>query len=87
MSSTIIDPPAPSASKAGAVQSWPAVLLNPIKRGIARIMERHRRRQDIDILLALDDRMLADIGLDRSEIEYVVRHGRSFLDTRISDDR
>ena len=70
MSSTIIDFPFRSASRAGAVQPWHAVLVKSIKRGIAQIREHRRLRRDTDELLARDDRLLADIGLRRCEIEY-----------------
>lgn len=35
-----------------------------------------KMRRDMNLLYAMDDRMLADIGLSRSEIGYVVRIGR-----------
>ena len=37
----------------------------------------HRLRRDIRMLRQLQDRELSDIGLGRSEIEHVVRGGRS----------
>ena len=77
MSSTIIDFPAPSASRAGAVQSWHAVLVKSIKHGIARVREHRRLRRDTDDLLARDDRLLADIGLRRCELEYARTAGAS----------
>jgi uncharacterized protein YjiS (DUF1127 family) len=86
MSSTIIDSPAPSTSRTGAVQSWHAVLVKSIKRGIAQIREHRRLCRDTDELLARDDRLLADIGLRRCELEYA-RHGRRFSDTRAHGDR
>jgi uncharacterized protein YjiS (DUF1127 family) len=70
MSSTIIDFPFRSASRAGAVQPWHAVLVKSIKHGIAQIREHRRLRRDTDELLARDDRLLADIGLRRCELEY-----------------
>lgn len=35
-----------------------------------------RYRRDVDALHRMDDRMLRDIGLTRSEISHVVRFGR-----------
>jgi uncharacterized protein YjiS (DUF1127 family) len=43
---------------------------------IAWIRTEHRVRRDLAELRAADDRLLADIGLSRSEIDDVVRHGR-----------
>jgi uncharacterized protein YjiS (DUF1127 family) len=56
----------------------------PASTGLARMVgswiawfRREREvRQAVDTLMTLDDRMLADIGLDRSHAEYVVRNGR-----------
>ena len=55
---------------------WGVALLRPLARALARLRHEWRMRRDIDHLLALDDRMLADIGLSRSMIEYAARHGR-----------
>jgi uncharacterized protein YjiS (DUF1127 family) len=38
--------------------------------------KKHRYRKDIKDLRRMDDRMLADIGLTRGEIELSVWHGR-----------
>jgi uncharacterized protein YjiS (DUF1127 family) len=61
---------------APAVGSWRNVLVKSIGRGFAWIASRRRMRHDIDALMALDDRMLADIGLGRGDVEYVARYGR-----------
>ena len=58
--------------------SWPAALARPIRQGIAWIGSRRRLRRDVRELLALDDRILRDIGLRRSDVDYAARHGRSF---------
>jgi uncharacterized protein YjiS (DUF1127 family) len=43
---------------------------------IAGIANELRIRRDMRQLAAMDDHMLKDIGLRRSEIEYCVRYGR-----------
>ena len=52
-----------------------ATLMRLIKRVVARTGSRLRQRRDIAALMALDDCMLRDIGVSRSDIDYVVRHG------------
>jgi uncharacterized protein YjiS (DUF1127 family) len=59
-----------------SAESWTMIVMKSIKRAISRIGSEHRIRRDIGELMALDDRMLADLGVSRSNIEYVVRHGR-----------
>ena len=39
-----------------------------IRRRFQRLLERVRNRHDVMRLAALDDRMLADIGLDRGDV-------------------
>jgi len=54
---------------------------------VFRAMKDYRRRQRVrDELLQLDDRMLADIGLTRGDIENVVS-GRMFSDTEPEQTR
>jgi uncharacterized protein YjiS (DUF1127 family) len=53
-----------------------ALFASLIHRSIEWLKERRRTRRATDELMALDDRMLADIGLSRGEIGYAVRHGR-----------
>jgi uncharacterized protein YjiS (DUF1127 family) len=63
----------------------PATWLGNVVRTLATEFARRRRlRRDLDQLLSLDDRMLADIGITRSEAERVVRCGRSGDDARKS---
>jgi uncharacterized protein YjiS (DUF1127 family) len=88
MSSTIIDaPPAPSGVK--PIMGWSRLTVLPrlAKQQIVRIMERSRMRRDASALLAMDDRILADIGLRRGEIEYAARYGRRPADSSDRDDR
>jgi uncharacterized protein YjiS (DUF1127 family) len=51
--------------------TWAPVL----RRLIAWFRNERRIRRGIDELRALDDRMLADIGLTRATIEHAARHG------------
>jgi uncharacterized protein YjiS (DUF1127 family) len=73
----------PRATSLGPAGSWPATLVNSIERSVARIRSEHRIRRGVDELKACDDRMLADIGLTRGDIEYAARHGR--LPRRVTD--
>lgn len=49
--------------------SWPAQLWTSLDQA-------RRARRDRAVLQGLDDRMLKDIGVSRSEIYYASRHGR-----------
>lgn len=51
-------------------------LAKSIARPIVRLSDRFRTRRVIDELMALDDRLLTDIGIRREEIEYAARFGR-----------
>jgi uncharacterized protein YjiS (DUF1127 family) len=55
--------------------SWRAVLAKSIRQPFVWSGTQRRIRRDIDALMALNDRMLADIGLSRGEILYAARHG------------
>ena len=46
---------------------------------IALIAREVRIRRDMRLLAEMDDAMLRDVGLDRTQIEPAVRHGRPFL--------
>jgi uncharacterized protein YjiS (DUF1127 family) len=75
-SSTIKHPVARNAEL--TPDSWLLLSARSIRQGIAWIDSRRRLRRDIRELRALDDHILRDIGLCRSEIEYAARHGREF---------
>ncbi len=64
--------PAAVLSAAGSCQ---ALLVDSIKQLIAWIRSTHRMHRAIHELMALDDRMLADIGLSRGGVMYTARHG------------
>jgi len=57
-------------------ESWRSVLMRCVRRQSNRIRTRRRIRRAVGEVKALDDRMLADVGLIRSEVEHVARHGR-----------
>jgi uncharacterized protein YjiS (DUF1127 family) len=86
MSSTIIDSPK-AAVKSGTVRSWFAFAMEAAQRSIARIRNMIRIRRNTAALLRLDDRMLADVGLSRGEVEYAVRHGRRPSESPVGADR
>jgi uncharacterized protein YjiS (DUF1127 family) len=54
---------------------WRAALASLAKRWIDQIRSEWQVRRGIDALMALDDRMLHDIGLTRGAVEYAARHG------------
>ena len=69
--------PMPEPAQAGT--GTPSLLqrLGAVLGGLAaHLIERHRQLKAEGELRALDDRMLRDIGLRRSEIGRVVRYGR-----------
>jgi uncharacterized protein YjiS (DUF1127 family) len=51
------------------------LLASWIIRSIAWLEARHRTRRAVVELMAMDDRMLADIGVSRGEILHAARHG------------
>ena len=67
-------------SLAGRTDRWSAfqhALAQRIKAIIASLAAERRRRQALHELHAFNDRMLADIGLTRGDIDNAVRFGRS----------
>jgi uncharacterized protein YjiS (DUF1127 family) len=82
MNHTIIER---SASKPGVVRRWSALLLKSTKRRIAQFKESRRIHRDLPILLSLDDRTLADIGLRRGDLPYIARYGRTPEDISARD--
>ncbi len=66
-----------------AVSTPASSALSPVTRPQAvrpglfvRLMSWWEARQAAGRLTQMDDRLLRDIGLDRSEIDFAVRHGR-----------
>jgi uncharacterized protein YjiS (DUF1127 family) len=55
---------------------WQAAPVKAVNRLFAWIRNKRRIRRAIDELMALDDRMLSDIGLARGNIEHAARYGR-----------
>jgi uncharacterized protein YjiS (DUF1127 family) len=64
-----------------------AASIREIAREGVRLARRYaaeqRRRSAIRVLHSLDDRILADMGISRGEIEFVVRNGRPFYAARL----
>jgi uncharacterized protein YjiS (DUF1127 family) len=56
--------------------SWATTLTRAIRRTVSGLGRERRIRSDIGALMTFDDRLLKDIGISRSDIEYVVRYGR-----------
>ena len=77
----------PAAETPIARDSWITALWKLAKRQMNQMVERRRMRRDAELLLTMDDRILADIGLRRCEIEYAARYGRRLADRSAGDDR
>jgi uncharacterized protein YjiS (DUF1127 family) len=56
--------------------------LEGVRLARRRVAEQ-RRQSAIRVLHSLDDRILADMGISRGEIEFVVRNGRPFTAARL----
>ena len=54
-------------------------LLRRLAHGLQTMAEERAHRRAIRELLHFDNRLLADIGIKRCEIEYIVRRGRGAL--------
>lgn len=63
----------PRPRRYGSFLAWAAATLRAIVEDM-RSWQRHQ--QAVEQLSRLDDRMLADIGLSRSDIEFAARTGR-----------
>jgi uncharacterized protein YjiS (DUF1127 family) len=70
-----IEAESPVADATPLATPWTA-LVAAASRFIAGIVKEHRSRRAISELERLDDRLLRDIGLLRSDIPFAVRHGR-----------
>jgi uncharacterized protein YjiS (DUF1127 family) len=59
--------------RTSGLASWFGARLRRLTNELARW---RRLKRDLHELRSLDDRMLADIGITRCDVERVVRHGR-----------
>jgi uncharacterized protein YjiS (DUF1127 family) len=75
-----LDAPSLTRSQPAAL-AWASVA-RALKAWAAAWTERRRVRRAVLQLEALSDRMLADIGLDRSDIARVARYGRDAAEAR-----
>ena len=73
-----------SQTSSGSVAAHPAAYAGGSSRGlqlaaraVAWIAARRRVRRTVAALSDLSDRTLADIGIERSEIERIARYGRN----------
>ena len=64
-----------SPATAASAKPLQVAVLQSVMRLVESIRTWRRINRDIDILMALDDRMLADIGLTRDDIDHLARHG------------
>jgi uncharacterized protein YjiS (DUF1127 family) len=67
---------APRQRPAAIFEAWLAVAGRGLTWLIAAIAHELHIRRDMRHLAAMEDHMLKDIGLRRSQIEYCVRYGR-----------
>ena len=72
--SRIAEDPSRSAELRTASPGWSATIASPFIRIWSRMRRAQMKRLTITRLEALDDHMLKDIGLHRSQIEGVARH-------------
>jgi uncharacterized protein YjiS (DUF1127 family) len=54
------------------------LILDTLSSLATRVVAASRRGRDARMLSEMDDSLLRDIGIRRSEIEYALRHGRTF---------
>jgi uncharacterized protein YjiS (DUF1127 family) len=76
MSRLAIEDPASATAHLASGGRRQSALAKSMGRWIARIRKERRIRRGIEEMMALDDRMLRDIGVSRSDVEYVARYGR-----------
>jgi uncharacterized protein YjiS (DUF1127 family) len=53
-------------------------LLPSLAKAFAWVLEERRIKRTVGTLRGLNDRTLADIGIDRSQIAHVARYGRNY---------
>jgi uncharacterized protein YjiS (DUF1127 family) len=63
--------------RSGGTSTGLSGTLDLARRGFASLARSYRIRQDRRALQSMPDHMLRDIGVSRSEIDSVLRYGRS----------
>jgi uncharacterized protein YjiS (DUF1127 family) len=67
---------APLTSAGSREGSWWTAIAKSIRQRNERKRTERQFRRDIGALMIADDRLLADVGLTREEVEHVARYGR-----------
>jgi uncharacterized protein YjiS (DUF1127 family) len=67
-----------SENSAHTSKTWSivAAAIEALKNFNSEVKRSRRIRADREVLMSMPEHMLHDIGIRRSEIDYVVRHGR-----------
>jgi len=58
-----------------------AWLFRVVRSGVRQLVDWNRYRKDLRELQRMDDRLLADIGIARGDLEHLVSQGRRVPDT------
>jgi uncharacterized protein YjiS (DUF1127 family) len=64
--------------------AWTRVFARACAGLVERLAARQRLQRDIRALQQFDDRMLADIGVSRHDIDWLVRNGRPATKSQIA---
>jgi uncharacterized protein YjiS (DUF1127 family) len=79
MSTVAFSPSHGRLAGAGVVKTAWVATIEALALGAERLLTASRRRRDAEILSAMDDHQLRDIGISRSEISRAVRFGRAAI--------
>lgn len=71
-----------SPSRHALAGTWGARARRALARFLAALVHEFRIQRDMRALIAMDDHMLKDIGIARSEIGSAVRFGRDYPGSR-----